>query len=259
MLLLINAFGLLRPLRSPDVDGYVDFAGGRNSTYGEAIRRLEELDGSARDARGFLTEATRVVHRGMAHVDPADVRRHGLAHYRMRVPLSENWLLFALSYLKPDTYENYEFCDYRKALERGTGRCGQQALALVGFLSECGFETGFVRLGGHVIAMAKAGERGWYLLDPDYGGVVPYGLAEAESDPAGVLRHYWTSVAEQRRVDELFEPEGNSVLYGGPEARWGRAYPIERVAYASKWAVPLVLIACALLPAALHRRGEPHA
>lgn len=241
ILLLVNLSGFFVPLRSPDVDGYRDFAGVETLEYGEAIRRLDEIVERKPSAEELVYEATRVFHEGIAHIAPADVAKNGLEHYRMRVPASENWILFALSYLKPDTYRDYEFCDYRRALERGTGRCGQQSLALVSFLSKLGIETGFVALGGHAIATANVGDDKWYLLDPDYGGVIPFDITVAERDPESVLPYYWSPAARVNGLHKAYEPE-NRVRYGGPEARYARACPIERAAYALKWTVPALLL-----------------
>ena len=237
-LFVINGIGMRLPLRSPDVDRYVDFAGSQRLGYEEAARALEKLSRSDLDRKALVTEATRIFHRGMAHIDLQDIRVHGLEHYRMRVPVWENYLLWLLSYLKPDTYRDYEFCSYPKALERGTGRCGQQSMALVGYLSEQGLDTGFVRLGGHTVATARVREDEWYMLDADFGGVIPFGLATAEEEPARVLEFYWSETARQRELDELFHPAGNSVAYGGPNARYARGCPLEQVAYAAKWGLP---------------------
>ena len=170
----------------------------------------------------------------------------------MRVPVSENWVLYLLSYVKPSTYRDYEFCNWRRALRRGVGRCGQQSLALVSYLSEFGMDTGFVTLGGHVVATARVDSESWYMLDADYGGVIPFDISHAERDPSSVLPHYWSSVAAENRLHKLFAPE-NRVSYGGVRARYARACPIEAIAYWLKWLVPIVL----LVPISLATRFRP--
>ncbi|MEL7537990.1 MAG: hypothetical protein AAFM91_13145 [Pseudomonadota bacterium] len=248
LLLALNLAGWWVPMRAVEIDGYVDFAGEPTRTLTESLQRLDALRQESPDRIQLVTQATRIFHDGIAHVAPADVRANGFAHYGMRVPLTENWVLYALSYVKPSTYMDYEFCSYERALERGTGRCGQQSLALVSFLSEQGIPTGFVALEGHAIATAEVEDDTWYLLDPDYGGVIPYDIAQAEKNPAAVLSYYWSDAAQQNRIDATYEPE-NEVRYGGPEARYARACPIETLAYVFKWAMPLLLIL--LWPASL--------
>jgi len=246
VLLTIDLFGFTVPLRAPDIDGYRDFADVETLAYEEAIGRLGRLATTSENNVQLVTNATRLFHAGMAHVFPDDVENLGLDHYRMRVPATENWILYALSYLKPDTYRDYEFCSYRRALERGTGRCGQQSMALVSYLAEQGLETGFVALEGHAIATAKVDDSHWYLLDADYGGVIPFDIARAERDPSAVIAYYWSDVARENGIHELYAPE-NSVKYGGPEARYARACPIEKIAYVLKWAAPILMLMPMLL------------
>jgi hypothetical protein len=242
ILAAVNVCGFVVPLRSPDIDGYRDFAGIATTRFSESSAALRRLSESHATPADFVTEATRIFHAGIAHVAPQDVRAKGLEHYRMRVPVTENWVLFALSYLKPDTYRDYEFCSYRKALERGTGRCGQQSLALVSFLEERGFQTGFVELGGHSIATVKVAPSEWYLLDADYGGVIPFDIQTAERHPSSVLRYYWSSAARDAGLDAFFGAAGNETRYGGRNARYARACPFERAAYAVKWLLPGALV-----------------
>ena len=52
---------------------------------------------------------------------------------------------------------------------------------MVSFLSSRDIPTGFIALGGHAIATAKVSENDWYMLDPDYGGVIPYDIKQAEA------------------------------------------------------------------------------
>lgn len=239
-LMTANVAGLFIPLRSQDIDGYLDFSHSHTIPATEALDRLAALPTDA-PRLATAAEATRIVHEGIAHVFPDDVEAFGYDHFRMRVPVTENWILWGLSFIKPDTYRDYEFCSYERAIRRGTGRCGQQALALVAFLEERGFETGFVALGGHAIATVQV-EQGWILLDPDYGGVIPFDLTRAEADPGSVLDHYWSPAARQNRLDRLFEATGNDLRYGGAAARYPRACPIETAAYALKWLLPMLLL-----------------
>jgi len=249
----LNVLGFFVPLRADSVDGYRDFAGVETLDYATAQRALDELPRIAKDKIELVTSATRLFHEGIAHISPRDVEANGLEYYGMRVPATENWILYTLSYLKPDTYRDYEFCSYRRALRRGTGRCGQQALALVSYLSEHGVETGFIALGGHAVATAKVDGSRWYVLDADYGGVIPFDIETAQRDPEATLEYYWSDAARKNRIYEAYGGE-NHVKYGGPEARYARACPIEHVAYVLKWAVPAGMLLPLPLVAVVRRR-----
>lgn len=254
-LLGANGAGFLFPLRSPDINGYVDFAGSATTTFAQSEQRLDALVKSHPSNDQFVTQATRIFHDGIAHVAPRDVKRYGGGHYRMRVPISENWILYLLSYLKPDTYRDYEFCSYRRALERGVGRCGQQSLALVSFLAKHGMKTGFIALGGHSVATAEVDDHDWYILDPDYGAVIPKPIEEVEKNPDSVLPYYWSNAAKENGIQALYAP-ANRVVYGGPEARYARACPIETVAYLAKWIIPLVLVLVGIALLVIRQRGR---
>lgn len=246
-LLLLNLGGLAIPMRAQMIDGYVDFAGGETWIASSTLARLSKLKSKSSDlaAEDIAREATELIHHGIAHVAPEDVDKHGFAHFGMSVPITENWVLYLLRFVKPDTYRDYEFCSYRKAVERGTGRCGQQALALVSFLSEAGVPTGFVALGGHAIATAEVRPGSWYLLDPDFGAVIPHDIDWAASNTEKLLQYYWSDAARERSIHQAYQPP-NEIRIGGPEARYARACNIERWAYAAKWAVPVLLLLAGL-------------
>ena len=246
-LLVTNLLGEFLSLRHPDVDHYVDFAGVRTTQYSDALAQLQRLSTEQPPRDELLQRATRIFHEGMAHIAPEDVRDNGLTYYRMRVPVYENWILYVLSYLKPDTYMDYEFCKYERALERGTGRCGQQSLALVDYLHSLQVPTGFVALGGHAIATAQSASGQWHLLDPDYGGVLPFDIETAQANTDQILEYYWSDVASVNRIDRAYLPAHNKVKLGGPEARYARACKIETAAYWLKWGIPVLLLMCALV------------
>ncbi len=253
-LLALNLYGVLfASLRAPDAVGYRDFAGSVTLPYAESIARLDAIPNG--DAMTLVTEATRIFHEGIAHLDPDDVVRLGPHRLHTTVPVWENYLLFALAYLKPDTYQDYEFCSYRRTLERGVGRCGQQSLALVDFLSRRGLPAGFVDLGGHTVATADVGKGEWILLDPDYGAVIPFSIAQAEKAPESVIPYYWNDQVVRRQAFRVFDAQDNKVMIGGPSVRWKRACPAEQVAYLLKWLLPGVLVFSGVLLLRVARRS----
>jgi hypothetical protein len=243
LLICINITGFFLSLRSAGItEKYADFARALTLSYEDAKTSLENLERSNLLKSEFVTEATKIFHFGIAHVSPEDINAKGLDYYHMRIPIWENYILYFLSYIKPDTYNDYEFCSYTKALERGTGRCGQQSLALISFLSSQQIDTGIIKLGGHTIVTAKVENGSWYLLDPDFGGVVPFGINIAEKSPASVIPYYWNSSIKDRKMYQLFDTKGNIVRYGGTDVRFARACLIERISYILKWIIPILMI-----------------
>lgn len=247
LLLGLNIAGLFIPLRAPEIGpDYADFARDRTPVYGESLASLEMLSLRAAPTLEFLTEATRVFHYGIAHIPPADVASKGFAHYRMQVPPWENFILFALSYIDPETFRDYEFCSYRKALQRATGRCGQQSMALADYLDEVGIKTGYISLGGHALAAAQTGDGDWVILDPDYGGVIPFDLKTAEADPKSVIPYYWNPApVVNNGLYRLFAPKDNEFREAPPQSRQPTTCLMELIAYTAKWLIPLLLLGLA--------------
>lgn len=244
LLLLINIVGTQISLRAPEITAdYADFARPSTLTYKAAINSLTELENNRSDTLSFVTEATRIFHYGIAHIAQKDVLEKGYDYYRMRVPIWENYILYFLSYVAPSTYMDYQFCNYKKTLERATGRCGQQSMALAGYLTENGFKTGYVGLGGHSLVTTEIAEDNWVILDADFGGVIPFDLAQAEQDPASVIPYYWNQQPVlERSLHRLFYPDRNTLRIGKPELKQPTACLMESFAYNVKWLIPIFLI-----------------
>ena len=230
-------------------------------SYPDAVQSLQRIEDLP--LRDYVIQVNTIVHETLVHLRPQQISDAGygddslVSALNLRVPIWENYLLFALSFIKPDSYKRYEFCSARKALERGVGECGQQSLTVVDLLQDRGIETGFIDWAAHhVVAVARVSASEWYILDPDYNVTFPYrfdtastttpkifdGLAEAllQSQPdRTVIRH--PDGTSEMPPDELYKSSGQSVSFGGPNARWGRACPIERLAYILKWLLPVVL------------------
>jgi hypothetical protein len=256
-LLSVNVVGLFMPLRGPSL--HEDFTNlalpgsfPRSAptllSYKETESRLAALDIGRRGE--FVMAANRIFSEGMAHFDylqwrPGDPH---LDEYRLSIPIWENYSLWALRYIKPDTYAAYELTDYQRALKRGVGLCGQKATALIGYLSERGFRTAYVYVPGHVLVTVEVEHGDWYLLDPAFDVSIPrppWGIDEE------IASSYYKKHSDSESIKALAKGD-IQVLPGGPEARFPRASRIEAVAYGIKWPLPLLL----LLPAILRFRFD---
>lgn len=242
VLMALNVIGLLIPSRSADLrDGYPDFSSPALTKVSQFYAELDALQAIEQsDPARYVAGVNRAFSEAMAHVTVEDIRRNGLDHYGMRVSPWENYFLYALSFLKPDTYLDYEFCSYEKAVARGTGRCGQQTTAVVGYLHERGYQTGILTFSDHVAGTVMVAPDQWHIIDPDYGVTTPHSIAELRSDPS-LAAPYYGELAKKFGIQQTFGG-AIDVKYGGPEVRWARVCPIEQAAYIAKWVFPIALI-----------------
>lgn len=248
-LLFINILGWVIPLRNPSIYGFkggkavglyydTSFQGGAGGylTYAEALAQIDKRPTESN--KDFIYRLTTVVNKA---VIPYWFDQ-GIDTYHMRIPIWENYILWAYSFIEPDTYLRYEFTDYHRALERGIGLCSEYAIIMDGFLKENGIEANVIALNGHVVSSAKVDEK-WYILDAIYGIVMPYSLEEIAQNPEIVLTYY-----KDTWNPELFEsiyasqedniPYENARLYSSAKTK-----DFEEAAYKYKWIIPFRLMA----------------
>jgi hypothetical protein len=254
-LLALNSYGLGLSLRSPLViQDSADFSHERIITSQEAWEQLSALDPT--DRRTFALRASEIIGSAMKHerYGGGDFAPDVYAQYYMTVPAWENYFLYLFRFLKPSTYVSYELSGYRRALERGIGQCGQQAMTVIGFLEEHGFNTGFVQLNGHVVATAEVAPGEWYVLDPDYGVSIPHSIEELANNRALVETYYSRFI--ERNPWRLYGTQPNEVTYGGAGMRYPRGSVIEEFAYFAKLAFPVALLLAGALALAIVRRRK---
>lgn len=187
----------------------------------QALARLEQLDASQPDAP---EEATQLVHAAMLHHWPDEGQRDAETECRfVDDPLV--WLrLRLLDALGGDPSElaRRERGDWRSALRLGVGYCSQQSIVLAGALRARGIDARAVGLGGHVVVVARNGDRE-RVLDPDFGVVLPEGLAAAEHAPEVVRAAYLgagTDAATAARLSAIYAPAGNGDYPAKLLGRW---------------------------------------
>jgi hypothetical protein len=238
-LLALNVSGLQSSLRNPGIFQ-------ENNCYFPNDIRLSEselrarLDEPLRDRRTYVADATRAINAGIAHY----WNDEGIDKYRLRVPPNENFLLFAASWVLPRRFTKYEFYDADRAIERGVGLCSQHAIIEQEMLGRRGVEARIIGLNGHVLLEANVAEPGqpqeWWLLDPDYGVVLPHSLQAVEQRPelaSSLYREAGHDETEVAHVTNLFASRDNVTV----ERASGRLL-LERMSYALIWFIPAALI-----------------
>jgi hypothetical protein len=240
-LLFINAIGLTTGVRSSELvnETATYFVDDLSLSEGEFYDRLATLD--ANDRSAYLVALTKLVSQSVLHYWQPE----GMDRYNIRLPWSENYLLRAWSYIDPKFFAMYEFQDYRRALARGIGLCSQHAIIEAGILQEVGISARLVELHGHVVLTAEVDEGQWWVLDPDYGLVIPMSLDAAEEHATEVAQRYGEagfSDYDVDKVEEWFATRDNIVYDGGAQTYMPAIWLAEQMSYVVKWLLPPLLM-----------------
>jgi len=228
----INLYGETR-----DINYFVDY---RPEKYLHEVDVLIKDSNMSREKVAY--RVTDIVNNAIYHYWPDEDSKS------FRVPWYENYLMFFANYLYPSVYKNYEFCDARLAIRRGAGLCSQAAIAVVDILEQKGIASRTVALNGHVISTIRIDDQTRWLLDPDYGVVIPHDLPEVEANPDIIKPYYkdkgYDDVTVEKIVSiitdtpNILEPRG---VTGYPDCTKKKIFA-RKASYVAKWVIPVVLI-----------------
>jgi len=241
LLLIINSIGLSTGIRSSELanETATYFVNDLSLSEDDFYRQLALLDPNDRPV--YLLALTSLVSQSVLHYWQPE----GMDTYHIRLPWTENYLLRALSYVDPLFFSMYEFQDYHRALARGIGLCSQHAIIAAGILQEQGIPAKLIELHGHVVLTAEVDEGQWWVLDPDYGLVIPMSLDAAEEHYDEVAQHYAQagfSDYDVDKVEEWFSTRDNILYEGGAESYQPSIWLTEQLSYVFKWLLPLFLM-----------------
>jgi hypothetical protein len=189
VLLAINIYGLFKTMRNPAV--YSEEQTLRNRINDISIKYPEILDMLKRKENEskseFAVRINKVVNDGFIHYWKAE----GTKKYHLRVPVWENYMLNLASYISPERYGRYEFSRYKKNLERGVGLCSTHSTIVKGVLLDNGIKAELMDVGGrHVVVRAELNDTATFILDPDFGVIVPHDTAAISANPELVRAPY---------------------------------------------------------------------
>lgn len=214
VLIFNNLAGVFISLRNPAIyqEPGNEFSNDISLTQEQFYHALESVKG---DRQQVLRQITAIVNKGIAHY----WEDAGIDKYHLRIPFYENYILNFASYIYPKIFLHYEFMDYRRAVERGVGLCSQQSIILSELLKQRGIDTKIVGLNGHVVVTALADNvnQTWWILDPDYGVVIPDSLSEIEKNTDIVKPYYSLKGYSDKKIDNLvkiYGSDGNVVVDG---------------------------------------------
>jgi hypothetical protein len=241
LLLGINISGFFKTMRNPEI--YSEEKIIRNRLNDITIRYPEILGMLNRKNNesnvDFAIRINKVVNDGFIHYWKAE----GTEKYHLRVPLWENWILFAASYITPEKYGRYEFSNYKKNLERGAGLCSTHSTVVKGVLLDNGIKAELMDVGGHhVVVRAELNDTATYILDPDFGVVVPFDTAAISADPELVRAPY-------AKLADLYYPDAKDPyttdylvkIFGDRKYVYYLDNSFENFSYWAIWIIPFLM------------------
>lgn len=242
ILLIVNLTGLFRSMRNPELytleNTIKNRIGDVTIRYPDIKKQLVRQEGET--DRDFAVRVTDLVHDGFAHY----WKKEGIDKFHMRVPVWENYLLYAASYIKPARYERYEFSNYKKNLERGVGLCSSHSTVVKGILKENGIKAELLDVGGrHVVVRAELNDTAALILDPDFGVVVPYDTAALTADPELARAPYANMAALY--YPEAKEPYTTALMvdiFGKHKHVYNINNRFEYFSYWAIWVIPALLM-----------------
>lgn len=241
-LLLVNIVGLFKTMRNPDLYTLEKTIKNRLNDvtipYPEIKKQLVRNENESNEA--FAIRINKVVNDGFAHY----WKREGTERYNMRVPIWENYILYAASFINPEKYERYEFANYKKNLERGVGLCSSHATVVKGVLLDNGIHAELMDVGGrHVVVRATLSDTSAYILDPDFGYYIPHDTAAITANPqlaraayANMANLYYKEAKDPYTVDLMTD------IFGQHKYIYSVDGGFEKFSYWAIWILPFLLM-----------------
>ena len=242
LLLGINIYGLFKTMRNPAIYDEEKIIHNRigdvTIKYPDIKNQLARKNGESNV--DFAVRINKVVNDGFAHYWKSE----GIEKYHLRVPVWENYLLYAASFIDPKEYERYEFSNYKKDLERGVGLCSSHSLVVQGVLRENGIKGELLDVGKrHVVVRAELSDTSAYILDPDFGVVVPFDTAAITANPELVRAPY-------SKMAALYYPDTKDPyttdlmvdIFGRRKYVYTVDNWFEYFSYRAIWIIPLLLM-----------------
>lgn len=237
----VNLYGTTQDIRPPglfDVD--LRFNNDISLNYEETIQATQRRDHE--DKLEYAKRLSKVIANGIAHIhwhDEQDTTR-----FNQLIPIWENYFLYYMGRFSgiPE-FEKYHFANYERSMERGIGICGDASMIMSQLLSKQGIENQIVSFPAHVIVAANNSDGAEVMLDPDFGVMIPYSIAEVQKSPVLVNQYYLQQGYSEEDI-AFFRKE-----YVKDFERWDgvshfitNKFYFEKVTYFLKWPLPILMI-----------------
>ncbi len=185
ILWLINIIGLFIPLKNQDI--YRETSGFTNDITLSTNEDLKLINQPIIDKKKYVTTVNKALNRSILHNwnTPNDYK------YNIILPIYENYILYILThtFFRKNALR-YEFCNYKKTVERGVGFCSQISTALADILNKKGIPTNVISWPQHVITEVQVADNEWWVVDPDYGVIVKNSIDTITKNPSLIIPAY---------------------------------------------------------------------
>jgi hypothetical protein len=240
LMLVINLYGLSRDIRVSEFhDDDLIFTNDQptefNSTIIDLIRHSDESDIE------YATRITHVVAKGLAHLDwlvfPSE-------KFNQLIPIWENYFLYFMGKFSGIAeYQRYHFANYRRSLERGIGICGDASMIMSQLLDEQNISNKILTFPGHVVVAATFENGKQYILDADFGVVIPFPVNEFATSSREIAKLY-SEAGYHMGHFLLFQKiyKENYSQFNGVEHFITKKYYFEKFSYWLKWPLPIFMI-----------------
>jgi hypothetical protein len=214
--------------------------------------------------RDYVVRAARLVNDGTAFLFEVD--HPEMSKRNWRVPFWKNYLLSSsrrvlflyrwargrVRWSDPNPVYRYVYSDYHRAIERGVGKCDQQAVILMGLLKKRGIATHYVSCPSHVLVEAEVEPGVWWVLDPSESTVLAYDVATLCKQP-GLIRPACLAQGTSLKVAEFLEANLSNVsdpptMVNSVKSAHGPAhYYFEFASWYLIWIIPGLMLATGIV------------
>jgi hypothetical protein len=239
-LTLVNVYGITQSIRVENFDDkYLRFPNDQPMPFESSLKAIQKNQHET-DIQ-FAERMTKVVSRALSHVEweyfPAE-------QFNQLIPIWENYFLYFLgTFSGIPEYERYHYANFERSIKRGIGVCGDASMVLSQLLEQHQIKNEIVTFPGHVVIAAYFDNGQKFLLDPDFGVVIPFGLDSIAKNSQFVANLYlkagYTN-ADYQFFNRIYRAGYNQ--WQGVEHFITNKYYFEKISYWLKWPLPIVMI-----------------
>ncbi|MCP4582949.1 MAG: hypothetical protein GY839_15170 [candidate division Zixibacteria bacterium] len=248
-ILVLCFYGCLKSLRNPSIyfENKCLFEDDITMDYNEAIDNCKKENWESTE--NYVSRVCKLVSNSMAHYWDYNIEDK---YFQRNIPFWENYVMrLAHLFIPPNQGRGYEFINYKKAIERGFGLCSQHCLAAIDILKSAKIEARLVTLQRHIVVTVQHDDNSWYIIDPDFGVIIPFDLDTIQTNTDLVIPYYlkadFVPVRDTKeyyasRVSKYYNRTGNTIHsdisgYCGRKTVW-----LQKGSYILKWIIPILLI-----------------